>query len=346
MRYETFDQVMASLHKKKRQANLLLGNGFSMAYDPEIFSYNALYDFISSLNDEVMVKIMSSMKTKNFELMMSQLETFSALLKAFDAEIALQDAILGANKKLKKSLLDAIEALHPEHVFKISEASAAACAKFLTRFLDANGQIYTTNYDLLLYWVLMRQDIKTVDGFGRELLNPIEAGQGEQEEWSDLIWGINKSKQNIFHLHGSLPLFDTGTQIIKEQYNENGYLLENISARLNADEYPIFVTAGNGDDKLSQIKHNPYLSDCYDNLSMVDGSVITFGFGFGEYDDHIIAALNKAAKFGTKTPPKLWSIYIGTYSDQDVDYIESITHKFHCKVNTFDAKTVNLWEKR
>ena len=344
MRYETFDEVIAELRKKRRRIHLLLGNGFSMAYDPKIFSYNALYDFISSLEDEIVSKVFSSMKTKNFELMMAQLDVFLSLLKAFGSDQKLQESIEAASGKLKQSLLDAIQALHPEHVFKIDEKKSASCANFLNLFLQENGQIYTTNYDLLLYWVLMRQNIpNAIDGFGRELLNPVEAGKGDEANWSDLLWGPNRGKQNIFYSHGSLPLFDIGTDILKEEYSEQGYLLENIARRLNENEYPIFVTAGNGADKLEQIRHNPYLSDCYDNLCLLDGSVVTFGFGFGEYDDHIIDALNKASKFGSKVPPKLWSIYIGTYSQQDADYIESISHKFHAKVYTFDAKTVNIW---
>lgn len=343
MRYENFDDLMAELEKKKRQVHLLLGNGFSMAYDPNIFSYNALYDFISGQKDASLIKILSAMKTKNFELMMAQLEAFSSLLKTLGADKTLQDLVSEAHLKLKVSLLDAIKSLHPEHVFKIAEEKTRACAVFLHRFMNTGGQVYTTNYDLLLYWVLMRQDVpNAIDGFGRELLNPVEAAQGEEQEWSELIWGKNKRRQNIFYLHGSLPLFDTGTQIVKEEYDGN-YLLENISARLDAGEYPIFVTAGNGEDKLAQIRHNPYLSDCYDHLTELDGSVVTFGFGFGEYDEHIIDALNKAAKFHSRQPPKLWSIYIGTYSEHDLDYIESIRHKFHAKVHTFDAKAVGLW---
>lgn len=52
MPVETFDDVLKSIKKNagKRNFYLLLGNGFSMAYDPEIFSYNALHDFIANLD--------------------------------------------------------------------------------------------------------------------------------------------------------------------------------------------------------------------------------------------------------------------------------------------------------
>lgn len=344
MRYKSFDEVLSALHKKKRRAHLLLGNGFSMAYDPGIFSYNALYDFIASLKDESLAKLFNAIKTKNFELIMSQLDTFIALLDAFESKEGLQDRVRAASDRLKQSLLDAVKALHPEHVFKLPKERSAACAKFLSAFLQPGGQIYTTNYDLLLYWVLLRENLPNCsDGFGRELLNPVEANHGEDPNWSELRWGPNRSTQNIFYLHGALPLFDTGAEIVKEQYTEDAYILQNIAARLDNGEYPVFVTAGNGDDKLARIRHNRYLSDCFDKFCQLDGSLITFGFNFGQYDHHIIEAINKAAKYGSNQPPKLWSVYIGTYSEADEKHIASIEHRFHPKVHTFDAKTANVW---
>jgi hypothetical protein len=341
----TFEEVITSLQKKKRVMSLLIGNGFSMAYDKDIFSYNALYTFLTSQEDELLNKLFNVIKTKNFELLMQQLDTTLALLDAFGSDPALQEQIQLASQKLKDGLLRSVQELHPEHVYEIPEEKSIACAGFLSLFLNSGGHIYTTNYDLLLYWVLMRQSVVShIDGFGRELENPIEVSEGEEEEdWSELRWGPNQSNQNIHYLHGALHLFDTGSEIIKEQYDWNGYLLQNISARLDEGSYPIFVTAGDGNEKLEHIRHNRYLSYCYDRLSTVDGSLVTFGFSFSPSDEHIIEAINKAANYGTKVSPKLRSIYIGTYSDANVDYIKSIEKKFHPPVRIFDAKTVNVW---
>ena len=64
---------------------------------------------------------------------------------------------------------------------------------------------------------------------------------------------------------------------------------------------------------------------------------------FGPYDEHIIEAINRAAKHGQKDFPKLLSVYIGVYSDPDRQHIEQIINQFKCKVRIYDAKTANVW---
>ena len=68
MKLETFDDVLGSIKKTPdRDFHLLLGNGFSMAYDPEIFSYNALHDFIEKLKDDELSKFLVSITPNTFE---------------------------------------------------------------------------------------------------------------------------------------------------------------------------------------------------------------------------------------------------------------------------------------
>lgn len=348
MKLESFDDVLASIKKNSnRPFHLLLGNGFSIAYDSKIFSYNALYDFVEKLEDKDLSTVLSVIETRNFEVIMQYLDSFSALIGAFGSYTDLKGRVDTASSKLKSSLLAAVKALHPEHVFKVPEDQSAACAKFLKTFLSTGGNLYSTNYDLLLYWVLMRSGIaEHGDGCGRELLNDTgEFVPTEEQVWSDeLIWGINRAKQNVFYLHGALQFFDNGVEIVKEAYDAYNYLLERISTRMEKGEYPIFVTAGDGQQKLKHIMHNRYLADCYERLSRAEeGSLVTFGFNFGESDEHIIEAINRAAKRGRKAADRLRSVYISVYSKEGQEHIESIAHKFKCKVHIYDAKTTPVW---
>lgn len=345
MEVQTFDEIIGHLNKRKnRPVSLLMGNGFSVGFDGNIFTYNALAKFLSSKSDDLINKLFEAVKTTNFEVVMRQLDATVALLKSFGAEQKIVDQMLAASEKLKGGLIKSIQEMHPEHVFKVADEKSQSCAVFLSKFLSTGGHFFTTNYDLLLYWVLLRNNFENhIDGFGKELINQNFFQDGEEPEYSDLIWGPNAERQNIHYLHGALHIFDEKINIKKERYDFDNYLLDNIKKQLDADNYPIFVTAGNGDEKLSYIRSNRYLNFCYEKLCSLDGSLVSFGFNFGEYDDHIIEALNRAHHANSKLPPKLWSIYIGTYSNEDVEHIKSIRHKFHAPLRIFDAKTANVW---
>lgn len=342
----TYQDVINHLCKERRQKHLLLGNGFSMAYSSSMFSYNALSTFITNTDDDLLKKLFVSLNTKNFEVIMQQLDVFIDIAKVFGVENTVINRISQTSDNLKNNLIEAVKELHPEHTFTIPEEKSKACFKFLENYLNHDGYVFSTNYDLLLYWTLIRNgSANAIDGFGKELENQSDEFEPDWEpEFSKtLYWGIHKDRQNIFYLHGALPLFDTGIEIIKETYSEddNKYLLTNIKNRMINKEYPIFVTAGNALEKMRHITHNKYLTFCYDKLCSIEGSLITFGFCFGDNDTHIIDAINKAVNQPKNR--KLWSIYIGVYSPHDLQYIEKIKDKFKCKVNIYNAKTANIW---
>lgn len=276
---------------------------------------------------------------------MQQLDNFIEIAKIFSNDTVLIEKIIEANNVLKNSLIEAVKELHPEHVFKVSEDKSKCCHIFLNEYLSHEGKVFSTNYDLLPYWILMRNESKfAIDGFGREVENPEEVLKGKEPEFSELRWGKNKDSQTVFYLHGALPIFDTGIEVVKEVYDSQHYLLEKIHERMASKAYPIFVTAGGAQEKLNHIMHNKYLAYCYDQFSKIEGSLVTFGFNFGEYDSHIIDAINKAAHQGQKSGNKLHSIYVGVYSDENLNYINEIKHKFLCKVNFYNAKTAGIWQ--
>jgi hypothetical protein len=58
-----YKSVVDKLNKRKYPKHLIMGNGFSMAYDHKIFSYNALYDFIEKLEDPTLSKLFEVINT-------------------------------------------------------------------------------------------------------------------------------------------------------------------------------------------------------------------------------------------------------------------------------------------
>jgi hypothetical protein len=63
---QTYQEITSYLKSKNRKKHLLLGNGFSMAYDHSIFSYNALNSFIDNLDNKLLQKLFEIIDNKNF----------------------------------------------------------------------------------------------------------------------------------------------------------------------------------------------------------------------------------------------------------------------------------------
>ena len=82
-----------------------------------------------------------------------------------------------------------------------------SCRQFLSHF---DGHIYTLNYDLLLYWTLMQDELKpelkSDDGF-----RDVEEGSADY-----VVWDVqNSGMQRIHYLHGALHIFDAGAELKK-----------------------------------------------------------------------------------------------------------------------------------
>ena len=120
---QTYQQVITYLKNKRakdnRNIHLLFGNGFSIAYDYQIFSYNALSQYISKAKNPAIVELFEKLKTQNFELIMKQLDGFCHIAHLFSTDKSLVSNIKNISNELKTSLMDAIKELHPEHVFQM-----------------------------------------------------------------------------------------------------------------------------------------------------------------------------------------------------------------------------------
>lgn len=337
----SYQEIKIYLKEKKTPINLLLGNGFSISYNKDIFSYNALSNFIENLENENLKKLFNISKTKNFEEVMENLNMLSEFITVFNGDKKILNLIADANKNLKENLIKAISSMHPEHIFKVTDEERSKCYDFLKDYLT--DKIFSTNYDLLFYWVLMSKNVAQTDS--------IIDGFGYYDESNILEWGKHSDSQNIFYLHGALMLFDEGTRVTKEIY-DGEYLLRNIEQRIGKNQYPVFVTAGNATQKLKHITHNKYLNDCYDKLCKINGSIVTLGLSFGENDTHLIDALNRASK--QPGPAQLWSVYIGIYSEKDLEHIKKMRKYFNIdnnnqggpgklKINVYNAISADIW---
>ena len=267
----TFAQALDAAPAKR---HLLLGNGFSIALKPNIFSYASLYQRADFAKVPYAGAIFEALGTKDFEAVIKVLVSAHKVLKIYDGIHILVTAI-GQN--------------HPDRPFEVEPEQFAACRGFLANF----GHVYTLNYDILLYWALMQDKVddlrlKPDDGFRQP---------EDQEDASYVSW-LEAQTATVHFLHGALHLFDDGDQIIKYTWSRTDIpLLEQIRDALDHDRYPLFVSEGTSRHKLEKILHNAYLHKGLRSFEAICDmqavGLFIFGHSLAANDDHILRKISR-----------------------------------------------------
>jgi hypothetical protein len=295
----TFDEAIASALDKP---HLLLGNGFSRACRNDIFAYDSLFNRADFSNlSEFARSSFELLRTTDFEVVMRSLRSAALLTRAYRSDLSqVAEEFDSAAAKLRDVLVGAIAGHHPEFPAEISTASYASCRRFLSNFHD----VYTLNYDLLLYWALMQEEIEPPvphdDGFRTPEEGPAEY----------VSWEIEKSNsQNVFYLHGALHIFDTPTELVKYTWCNTGVrLIEQIRTALAENYYPLFVAEGESEQKYNRIRHSDYLSRCYRSFASLQKCLFIYGHSLADNDEHILYALERG---------KVRSLFVSLYGDPE-----------------------------
>lgn len=284
--------------------HVLLGNGFSIDWKKDVFKYDALMQRANFSSLKVnSTSLFELLKTKDFEIVIDALRKASMLSKLYIlTDVSLSSRFAADADELKKILASTIADNHPDIPSEITSSEYTYCRNFLVNF----SSIYTLNYDLLLYWVLMHDegglDIKHDDGFR----------DSDDEDADYVVWDNGNSHgQNIHYLHGALHLFDGGTELKKFTWNKTGIkLIDQIRDALSVNLFPLIVTEGTSEEKLTKINHSGYLHKAKRSFSEIGGSLFIHGHSLADNDDHIISLIPET---------KINKIFISTMSDLESD---------------------------
>jgi len=328
------------LSKEFSKCHLLLGNGFSIACRGDIFSYNALFDQADfSKLTATAKKAFEMLKTRDFEVVMETLRKCSILMSLYPVK---NDQIIGLMERdadgLRDLLASTIAKNHPDRPTDISLDAYRACRRFLANF--SNGQIYTLNYDLLLYWAIMQDELepslKADDGF--------RASEEEPDEY--VTWDVeNTNPQSIHYLHGALHLYDAGIRLQKYTWSKTGIaLIDQIRDALGKNMFPLIVAEGNSNDKLRKIYHSGYLTRSYRSFSQIGGALFLYGHSMAENDEHILGLIEKG---------KVDQLFVGIYGDpgseenqiiiKRAERIQTSRTRHSLKVTFYDAADAHVW---
>lgn len=143
--------------------------------------------------------------------------------------------------------------------------------------------VYSTNYDLLIYWAIMQ-----------------EAGAGFKDYfWNEggfLLSNVDVWEKctKVLYLHGGLHLSKLLTGQAKKRVAGLSNLLDTFGTDQDGST-PLFISEGTSDDKLRSIFSSDYLSFAYNQFLQHEGQLVIFGSSLGVGDGHLISAIRHHA---------------------------------------------------
>lgn len=276
----TFEEALVEADSPR--PHLLLGNGFSIAWRPEIFQYQALLDAadFASLSIDGRT-LFDALSTTDFERVIHALRTSARVLAEYEpTQVSLVERLASDADAIKDELARVIADKHPDLPGALTSDEFASAASFLSPF----DRIYTLNYDLLLYWTAMNASgsVSADDGFRADVDDP----GASYVTWDSS--GRSRS-QRLFYLHGALHLFDEGDRLTKFTWIRTQIrLIDQVRAALDRDAYPLVVTEGSSEEKFAKINHHAYLSHGYRSFAGIGGTLFIFGHSLAENDWHVL----------------------------------------------------------
>jgi hypothetical protein len=302
--------------------------------------------------------IFAAMRTQDFEEVIRALQNAAAIVSVYRPKfVTTRKLLVDDAEKLKTDLIQAVAGRHPARPNAISEQGYAACRAFLANFIGngAGGKIYTMNYDLLLYWALMHEEVEEAE---RRVLNHDDGFRKDDDDYDApyVEWqGEGAANgQNIHYLHGALHLFDAGYQLQKYTWINTGKaLVDQANEALKNNFFPVFVAEGDSKSKLTKIQHSAYLHHNFKSFAGVcrtkanDGKAIfVYGHSFAQNDAHVLDMMGQG---------KVDHLFVSLYGDpssksnktirSSVERIASLRPATFAKlkVDYFDAASAKVW---
>jgi hypothetical protein len=325
---------------------LLLGNGFSIAFDPARFSYSALRSQAEGQGtlSPTAQHLFRKLDTQDFEIVIKTLEDATLGLEALDAtKYATETTTLGAEAaKLKDALAHILAALHPERPYEIDDEAYLQVRTFLDQF----DVIYTANYDLLLYWTLM-QDF-TESGLKTRQADDGFRDPGHAADY--VVWNhLDPHSQSVFYLHGALHLYRSEDGLKKLTWRRTSEpLIDQIRAQLEVDSFPLYVAEGTSREKLTRIGTSDYLGRALRSLAAISGGLLSYGMSFSKNDAHIMDAIVHSKI--TRLAVSLFGDVGSQVNEATIQAVEDMKSrratsysKAGLEIVFYDAQSVRLW---
>jgi hypothetical protein len=259
--------------EEREWPTLMLGNGLSINLWSG-FGYTSLFNS-ATLTDPAQA-IFDELGTTNFEQCLECLHHANIALRALSDSTANVD-------RTYEEVRDALFAT-VGHVHVPWDDFPDQTHELLATTMDRHDGVYTTSYDLSLYWSHMRCiDMVDIKDFfwNRLVFDPTDTA----------VHGRNTTR--VYYLHGGIHLWQDDQTGNNGKWSAGSERLLDIQARYGptSDKRPLFVSEGTSQAKVRTIRKSSYLSFCLDELRADDKPTVVFGQSLSSQDAHIVDAL-------------------------------------------------------
>ncbi len=329
MPLQTFEDTLEQLEAGE-QPSILLANGFSRAWNNRTFNYENLFDEANfrDSNHELR-EVFDRFETFDFEKVMHALQSAEQVCETYGVNRNIIQQIQDDQEQLKDSLIEVIANTHPHRPGLITDDRFTSTRRFLTCF----SNIFSLNYDLLLYWAINKSNLPPF----------------RPDRWCGMKDGFNGNEwqqrtQNLHFLHGGLHLYNNEKGIYKRVYDQEDWdaIVDQVRRWLDAGEFPLFVSEPTYQRKLEKIKHSPYLNACYQALGELRGTLYIHGHSIAENDRHIFDQINRS---------RVNKVFISIFGDENQEWNREAmvnADRFLVRdidIEFYDAATAPIWQQ-
>jgi len=255
--------------------SILIGNGFSRSITDR-FEYRHLRDVVRDRLSHTANRFFDRFDTVNFEDVLKRLDDARVVVNEI---LGLRDVNIDELMiEVQSSLMEAVNSIHPEGPIENALDCDAVNDVLLTY-----DNVFTTNYDLLLYWCTRNseQGFNVDDYFRSDPFDRVDASTRPRAY-----------PTSILYLHGALFLYSTNGETRKLHRGGYDVLIHGIRQYIESGIYPLCISEGSAAQKLGAIRQNDYLSFAYDSFRKIDGDLHIFGHALDPaIDCHIADAI-------------------------------------------------------
>lgn len=307
---------------------LLLGNGSSIAVNG-CFAYSSLYEKsvkLGHLTQNVQA-VFDKFGVNDFELVLRRLWQAKLVNEALEIP---KGEVEQAYEEVRQALIATVRDTH------VTYDDAREHLELIYTFMQAFDYVISLNYDLVVYWAAQYGN-RTLGRWFKDCFQPSTF----RNTWKDLREPYGAAGATLyFYPHGNLVLRREGfSSERKIQAGGDNNLLESILEKWEKDNLaPAFVCEGTEENKRDAISSCNYFERVfYEVLPALEDTLVVYGWGFGDQDEHIIEQI---AKSGVK------KVAVSIYGDDQIlcGNIEQKLQDLNLdELVFFDAQSEGCW---